>query len=380
MKKRLLFIFILSTFVVGTVELIITGILELISDDLQVSESLSGQLITIYAFAFAIGAPILSIKTAKLERKKVLLSSLFVFMIGTALSAISTSYFMLAGIRIITALSAALFIVVTLSTAAKLAHPTKQGQTLGLVYMGFSGANVFGVPLGTYVGLTFGWRSTFWLITFLSLICFLLIVYFLPKTEGSNEVGSIPFIAVLKNREIGKLLMITTTLLAAHYIVYSYISPIMTGTGYSLGMVSFMLLLAGIAGTIGTSVGGSLSDSVGAKWTLFVACTLFLLSLLFLRAALPFILLFSIIVFIWNFVQWSTNPAVQSALININPRAAELALSLNMSALNVGIGLGALVGGIIIHNGGLRYAHFISAAIALIPILLALSLKQEQES
>ena len=184
MKKRLLFIFILSTFVVGTVELIITGILELIADDLQVSESLSGQLITIYAFAFAIGAPILSIKTAKLERKKVLLSSLFVFMIGTALSAISTSYFMLAGIRIITALSAALFIVVTLSTAAKLAHPTKQGQTLGLVYMGFSGANVFGVPLGTYVGLTFGWRSTFWLITFLSLICFLLIVYFLPKTEG----------------------------------------------------------------------------------------------------------------------------------------------------------------------------------------------------
>ncbi|CAM4181822.1 MFS transporter [Lederbergia lenta] len=370
MQKRLLFIFIMSTFVVGTVELIITGILELIAADLQVSKSLSGQLITIYAFSFAIGAPILAIKTAKLERKIVLLISLAIFIGGNILSALSPSYFMLAGVRIITALAAALFIVVVLSTAAKLAHPSKQGRILGLVYMGFSAANVFGVPFGTYIGSTFGWRSTFWLIATLSIICFILIALFLPKTEGATANEKMPFKALLKNREVVSLLSITTIWLAAHYVVYSYISPMMTDSGYSLATVSFILLLAGVAGTSGTAVGGSLSDLIGSKRTLWIAGSLFMIALLFLRLSLPYILLFSIVIFIWNFAQWSTNPAIQSALININPKNAELSLSLNMSALNIGIGLGALIGGIIIHNGGLHFAPFIAAAMTIIPLIL----------
>ena len=306
-----------------------------------------------------------------------LLASLFVFICGTTFSAMSTSYMMLIGIRVITALSAALFIVVTLSTAARLAHPAKQGRILGLVYMGFSGANVFGVPLGTYIGFTFGWRSTFWLITVLSIICFVLIALFLPKTEGANEKESIPFNTVFKNRQIRTLLIITTIVLAAHYIVYAYISPLMTGAGYTLSTVSLILLIAGVAGTSGTIIGGSMADLVGSKRTLLAACTLFIISMLFLHAALPFIFLFSMVVFVWNFVQWSTSPAIQYSLININPKAAELALSLNMSALNIGIGLGALVGGIINHNGGLDYAHFISATMVLIPILLLLYLKED---
>ncbi len=187
MKNRLLYIFIMSTFVVGTIELIIAGILELIAQDLQVSQSLIGQLITIYALAFAIGSPLLAKWTAHFERKKVLLSSLFIFIGGNLLSALSYSYMMLASARIITALSAALFIVVTLSTTAKLSDQQNQGKTLGLVYMGFSAANIFGVPLGTYIGITLGWRSTFWLITALSIVCFLLIAIFFPKMAGSTK-------------------------------------------------------------------------------------------------------------------------------------------------------------------------------------------------
>lgn len=379
MKKSLLFIFIMSTFVVGTVELIIAGILELVATDLHISESLSGQLITIYAFAFAIGAPILSVKTAKLERKKVLLTSLFIFILSNIVSALSSSFLMLASIRIITALSAAVFIVVVLSTAAKLAHPSKQGKILGLVYMGFSAANVFGVPAGTYIGLAFGWRSTFWLITVLSIICFILITILLPKTEGEIEGSKVKMTAAFKNRNVVILLSITTILLAAHYIVYSYISPLMTNAGHSLSTVSFILLLAGIAGTIGTSAGGAATDVIGPKKSLLVACIVFSIMMLLLKASLPYIFLFSITVFVWNFVQWSTNPAIQYALIHINPKASELALSLNMSALNIGIGLGAMIGGIIIENNGLLYAPFISAVMVIIPIVMLTILKQKKE-
>lgn len=370
MKKRLLFIFIISTFVVGTIELIITGILELIAADFHVSQSLTGQLITIYALAFAIGSPILSKWTAHLERKTVLLSSLFIFIGGNIFSALSQSFVMLASARAVTALSAALFIVVTLSTTANLSDEENQGKTLGLVYMGFSSANVFGVPLGTFVGITFGWRATFWLITLLAVICFLLIVIFLPAIQGTTEKKKASFISLLKQREVTTLLMITTILLAAHYVVYSYISPIMTGEGYSLTTVSFILLLAGTAGTIGTGIGGKAADQVGPKRTIMAASLLFIISMLLLRTALPYFYLFTILVFIWNFVSWSTNPAIQTALIRINPNTSELALSLNMSALNIGIGLGALIGGLIVHNGGIHISPFIAAGMTLIPLFL----------
>ncbi|WP_164525407.1 MFS transporter [Siminovitchia acidinfaciens] len=369
MKKGLLIIFIMGTFVVGTAELIITGILELIAVDLHTKESLVGQLITIYAVSFAIGAPLLAGMTAKYERKRVLLVSLFMFIIGNLLSALSVSFLMLAIVRPLTALSAAAFIVVTMSTAARMADPGSQGKILGLVYMGFSAANVFGVPLGTFIGISLGWRSAFWMIVLGSVICFLLIFLVFPsiKSEGTSESHSIT--RLIKNREVTNLLVITTLLLAAHYIVYSYISPFMTGAGYSLEAVSFILLVAGVAGTVGAGAGGGITDWAGSKKTLTAACILFIGSMLLLKASLSVLLFFAAIVFIWNFVMWSTNPALQAALINVDPRAGELALSLNMSALNLGIGLGALLGGAIVHSGLLLAAPLLAAGLAVIPFI-----------
>jgi len=360
----------LSTFVVGTAELIITGILELIAEDLHVTESLVGQLITIYAVSFAIGAPLLARMTAKIDRKKVLMGAMLLFIGGNLLSALSSSYAMLAIIRAITAFAGAAFIVVTLSTAARMAHPGKQGKILGLVYMGFSAANVFGVPLGTYIGISAGWRSTFWFITFSSVVCFFMIAAVVPRIPGVAAVEKQSMLHVFKNREITVLLSITTLLLAAHYIVYSYISPLMTGAGYSLEMVSFILLVAGVAGTIGSGAGGSLTDRIGPKKALTAACFLFILSMLFLRISLPFLLFFTLIVFVWNFVMWLTNPAIQSALIQVKPESGDLVLSLNMSALNIGIGLGALIGGTIVHTGYLLASPFATAVLAAVSLIL----------
>lgn len=370
MDRRLLFVFIMSTFVVGTAELIITGILELIADDLDIKESLVGQLITIYAISFAIGAPLLAKFTAKMERKKVLLLSLLLFTCGNLLSALSGSYAMMAAIRSITAFSAAAFIVVTLSTAARLAHPSKQGKILGLVYMGFSAANVFGVPFGTYIGISAGWRATFWFIVLSSLVCFLLIAVVMPRIEGAASPEKQSMLQLFRNTEVTSLLLITTILMTAHYIVYAYISPLMTGTGYSLETVSLILLVAGIAGTLGSGAGGTITDWIGPKRALSIACLLLILSMLFLRTSLAHLLFFTLIVFVWNFVMWSTNPTLQSALIQAKPEAGDLVLSLNMSALNIGIGLGALLGGTIVHNGYLLLSPFATAALAAISLLL----------
>lgn len=370
MKKGLLFIFIMGTFIVGTAELIITGLLELIADDLHTKKSLVGQLITIYAISFAIGAPVLARMTSRFERKKVLLVSLLIFIIGNLLSALSGSFLMLAIVRPLTALSAAAFIVITISTAARMAAPGSQGKILGLVYMGFSAANVFGVPLGTFIGISLGWRSAFWMIVLGSVVCFLLIFFALPSIKASGEGENHSISNLLKNRETTTLLMITTLLLAAHYIVYSYISPFMTEAGYSLESVSFILLIAGIAGTVGSGAGGGITDWAGSRKTLTFACLLFIGSMLLLKTSLSSVVFFTAIVFIWNFVMWATNPAIQSALIDVELGGGDLALSLNMSALNIGIGLGALLGGGIVQSGLLHAAPLLTAGLTLIPLIL----------
>ncbi|MFD1706034.1 MFS transporter [Siminovitchia sediminis] len=370
MQKGLLCILILGTFTVGTAELIITGILELISADLHTQESLVGQLITIYALSFALGAPFLARVTARFERKKVLLISLSIFIAGNLLSAVGHSFLMLSIVRSLTALAAALFIVVTLSTAVRLADPKHRGKTLGLVYMGFSAANVFGVPLGTFIGVSFGWRFAFWMIVLGSAACFLFIWAAFPaiKPEPAAENHSIA--KLLKNREMIILLSITILLLSAHYIVYGFISPFMTGAGHSLEAVGIILLVAGVSGTLGSAAGGSITDRAGSKKTLAWACIFLIGSMILLKASLPSLFLFGAVVFIWNLVMWATNPAIQAALIHAEPASGDLALSLNMSALNIGIGLGALFGGTVVHSGQLYAAPLITAVITIIALYL----------
>ncbi len=178
------------------------------------------------------------------------------------------------------------------------------------------------------------------------------------------------FITLIKHREVMTLLIITTVFLAAHYIVYSYISPIMTGVGYSLASVSLILLLSGAAGTIGTGVGGKVADEIGPKRTMIIALILFISSMLLVKLSLSHVYLFIFVVFIWNFSSWSMNPAIQSALIQANPNSSELVLSLNMSALNIGIGLGALIGGFTAHYGSVYTSPFIAAGLMIIPLFL----------
>lgn len=368
MKRFTLFIFILSTFVVGTAELIIAGLLEVISADLHIKEAVVGQLITIYAISFAVGAPVLTHFTAKIERKKVLLSSLSVFIGGNILFASGDSFLFLAIVRAITAFSAAAFITVTLASAAKMADPGKQGKILGLVYMGFSAANVFGVPLGTYIGIMATWRAAFWMITLAAAGCFLLILFTIPSIKGHESTGLQAIRQTVQNPAIIGLLTTTTLLLAAQYVVYAYISPLMTGTGHSLEAVSFLLLIAGISGTIGSGIGGGLTDTFGTRRMLLSAIVIFIGGMLLMQTSLPYLWALALNVFIWNGVMWATNPAIQSALINVNPAGGELALSLNMSALNIGIGGGAMLGGTIVHYDLLYYAPFIAAAVSFIPL------------
>ncbi|MGE7055929.1 MFS transporter, partial [Paenibacillus glucanolyticus] len=141
----------ISTISVGLVELIVGGILPLIADDLNISLGTAGQLITVFALVYAISGPVLLALTAKVERKRLYIISLFVFFIGNLLAYVSPNFVLLMGARILTAMSTALIIVLSLTITAKVVEPAHRAKALGVIYMGISSSLVLGVPLGILI-------------------------------------------------------------------------------------------------------------------------------------------------------------------------------------------------------------------------------------
>lgn len=150
--------FILSVFIVGMVEMMVAGIMNLMSHDLNVSEAVIGQLVTMYALTFAICGPILVKLTNRFAVRPVLLWTLFTFIIGNGIIAIAPNFTILVIGRILSSAAASLIIVKVLALTAMLTKPKNRGKMIGVVYTGFSGANVFGVPIGTMIGDWVGWR------------------------------------------------------------------------------------------------------------------------------------------------------------------------------------------------------------------------------
>lgn len=379
MNRKLLVTFTVGVFLLGMMELIISGILELMSSDLGISNALTGQLITVYAVSFAIFGPILVKATEKLRPKPVILVSLVVFILGNVIFGLSSTFMMLAVGRVITALAAAVFIVKIMDMTVLLSEPAIRGRMIALVYMGFSAANVFGIPIGTIIGQQFGWRIIFWLVIVIAVIVGLGIIALAPNRSGDDLGDPVPD-KILDKRNIALYIGVTMSVLIGNYIVLGYISPLMTTNGYSIENVSVALLIAGVGGMLGTILGGNLVDKIGTRRTLMIMLSLFIISM----AAMPLIygipVLFYINLFLWSLFQWSTSPAVQSGLVENVQGSAAVVFSWNMSGLNLGIGIGAVIGGIYISQFDIGYAPWLSVFIIAMGLLCAIFVKETEKS
>lgn len=374
--------FILSIFIVGMVEMMVAGIMNLMSNDLHVTEAVVGQLVTLYAITFAIAGPILVKLTNRFSPRPVLLWTLATFIIGNVIIAMAPNFSILVFGRILSSAAAALIVVKILALTALLTAPQHRGKMIGIVYSGFSGANVFGVPIGTIIGDLVGWRYTFLFIVAVSVLVGILMYFYVPQpqfetpktgTETTQRTSS--YSKILRPAEIVKYLSITFLLLVANSVTFIYINPLMLKSGHDLSFVSIALLINGVAGVIGTSMGGFLSDKLTSKRWLTIATTIFIIMMLTLNVFLPGTGLLLMVIFIWNIMQWSTNPAVQSGIIEHVEGDTSQVMSWNMSSLNAGIGIGGIVGGLVVSKVDVFATTYFSAAIALLAFILIISLK-----
>lgn len=376
--------FIISVFIVGMVEMMVAGIMNLMSDDLGVSEAIIGQLVTLYALTFAICGPILVKLTNRYPARPVLLWTLVIFVVGNGIIAVAPNFTILVIGRILSSAAASLIIVKVLALTAMLTIPKNRGKMIGVVYTGFSGANVFGVPIGTMIGDWIGWRFTFVFIIVISLIAGLLMLKYLPTTTELNQANRMynnvsddnqVTSHIVRPVEIIKFLAITLLILIANSVTFVFINPLILENGHSMGYVSLALLVNGVAGVVGTSMGGVLADKLTSKRWLIIAFSVFIVVMLAINLILSTTVLLLVGLFIWNIVQWSTNPAIQSGIIEHVEGDTSQVMSWNMSCLNAGIGLGGIIGGLVVLNMNVEAVTFVSAFIGLLGLIIVITLK-----
>lgn len=339
----------IAAFVVGLVELIIGGILPQIANDLQISISNAGLLITVFSLVFAIAGPILLTVTSTIERKKLLLGSLIVFMVGTVISFFAPNYTILMIARIINAAAGSLVSVLALTLSVKVVPPQFQARAIGIVSMGISSSIVIGIPIGVLISDYWSWRVVFLIATVLSIFAFFIIIAFIERIPAGKVITLRQQFQAIKHVKIASAHMMMLLAMCGHYLMYAYLTPYMEQYyGLNAGQVSLMYFIFGFSAIIGGYLGGYLSDKINPRRAIITIVSTFVVTLLLISLSKESIVLFVPLLIIWGVMSWAISPPEQAYLIQTSPETADIQQSIHNSALQFGIAGGSGIGGLLI--------------------------------
>ncbi|HLV99026.1 MAG TPA: MFS transporter [Ktedonobacterales bacterium] len=368
MQFRIL-ILALGTFVLGTDGFVIAGILPSIAHSLGVPVATAGLLVTAFALAYAIGAPVLATATGNMPRRRLLVSSLACFTLVNIFAALAATFDELLLVRVVAAFSVAVYTPTAAAAAASLASPEKRGRALALVTAGFSAANVLGVPFGTWIGVQFGWRLTFVLIAVLAALAAAGVLIALPAIDRPPASSLLERLTLLRQPRVVVVLLISLVGLVGAFAVYTYLAPLLEQiTRLSAADVSLMLLLSGVATVLGNIAGGYSTDRWGPVPTLAAGITILALAFIALPMLASSILGAAAFVVFWGLAGAVFVPAQQHRLLSLSTAAPGVALSLNSSATYLGIGGGAALGGLVLARIGLSALGWVGGGCMVIAL------------
>lgn len=351
----------LGTFAIGTEGFMIAPLLPKMAVDFGHSVSTVAQLVTVFTITLALSSPVMTVLTANLNRRNVLLWSMALFTAGNIFAWLSSDYSSLMIARILLAIASGLYVPNANALAGAIAGPEKRGQALAIVSGGMTIAIALGLPLGSLIGHALGWRATFFAVGGMSLIAAAGIYAGVNKDAGREirVAGLAERVKVATSPAVLKPLLVTAFWAMGAYTAYPFIAPYLSQTlNFAETGIGATVSLWGASAAVGVLIGGKLTDRIG--YPSVIVPSLLLLALAFAIMAFSALALTPDIAFIpvlaaislWGITVWSFFPAQMANLINAGgPQTASVTLSLNTSVMYAGFSLGSAMGSIVIAAG-----------------------------
>jgi DHA1 family inner membrane transport protein len=363
----------IGAFGIGTTEFVIMGLLPQVAEDFGISVPTAGLLTTGYALGVVVGAPLLAVLGTRIPRKRMLMLLMGLFVAGNLVTALAPTFGLVLTGRIIASLAHGAFFGIGAVVAADLVAPSRKAGAIALMFTGLTVANVVGVPLGTLVGQSVGWRVTFAIVAGLGVIGLVGIAKLVPDLPKQEGVQLRHELAAFKNTQVLLAMAMTVLGFGGVFAAITYIAPMMTHVaGFADGSVTWLLVLFGLGMVGGNLIGGRFADralmpmlyvSLGA---LAVVLALFTVTAHNKIAAAVTIALIGALGF-------ATVPPLQKRVLDQAHGAPTLASAVNIGAFNLGNALSAWLGGIVIAAGfGYTAPNWVGAVLAAAALVLAI--------
>ena len=375
------FSLMLVVFSFTTGEFVIAGILPDVAADLSVSIPAAGLLVTAYALGMIVGGPVVTVLTARLARKQLIVGLIAVSVTGNLGSALAPNYTVLLAMRFVAGLVVATFFAVAITTAASMAPAGKQASTVAKLTLGLNLGIVLGTPIGTFIGHNLGWRATFMAVAALSVAALLLALRFVPARPAVPTAPTREGLRVFASRDVQLAIALTAVGNVGIVTVFTYIAPLLTNvSGFAAGAVPALLLVYGAGAVIGNFLGGWLSDkALMPSLTGLLAVLAGVLALFWLvsgRQVPAAMLTFSIGVLAFAII-----PGMQTRVTATASAAPTLAVAVNASGFQLAAAFAGWLGGRVIASGlGLRSIYLVGALLTVAGLVIALySLRRDRQ-
>ena len=361
----------LGAFAIGTTEFVIVGLIPTIAADLQVSLPSAGLLVSLYALGVAVGAPVLTALTGRVPRKALLVALMLLFTVGNLIAWMAPGYGSLIVARVLTGLAHGVFFSIGSIIATSVVPKDKAASAIAIMFTGLTVALVTGVPLGTFIGQHLGWRATFLAVAALGVIALLGSLLFVPRDLPRSAPATFgQQFAVLAQPRLLLVYAMTALGYGGTFLSFTFLASILQDvSGFSANAVSAVLLVYGVSVAIGNLWGGRLADRRGPIPALTLIFGLLALVLLVLTFTAYNRWLVLLTVLALGAVAFGNVPGLQVYVVKqaqrFVPQATDVASGLNIAAFNIGIALGASLGGLVVDHIGLMHTPWIGALVVL---------------
>jgi len=367
----------IGAFGIGMTEFVVMGLLPDIAHSLQFDIPTAGYLISAYALGVVIGAPTLTVLARHLHPKFLLTALMVLFVLGNFLSALAPTYLTLLLMRLLAGLPHGAFFGVGAVVATRLAPKGREAQTISMMFLGLTFANVLGVPIGTFLGQHYSWRVPFAVVSLIGTIAAICIWRWIPDINTEQQQSLRTQLRAFSNPQLWVILGIVMVGMAGMFACFSYIAPMMTDVaGFSPAAVTPILMVAGLGMVAGNLLGGRLADRA-PQMSIYILLIALISILLLFTVTAHFAVGAVITVFLFTAIAFALTGPLQIMIIRTARGAETLASAAIQSAFNISNALGAFLGGLPLAAGyGYTSPALVGAGLALGGLLIALGLQR----